>query len=1831
MTTAVDFCFVDAEDEPVELERFYFTIFDVDQQRKENRHSELLCVDSDQYDSYVLAGATSLDIEERDVACDGSPGASTTFASTSAGFECDNPTDAQNLGEATTGFNGGRNFIFGGSSSLCDWPTRAPTHAPTTGRPTESHAPSATAAPSVAPTASAPPSATPAPSGTASPTAAPTTAAPSYTPAPTATASPTVEPSSPLPSASPAPSAPTAAPSTLWNICDGPEYELYIEGSILKANNLGGVGPGDDSDEVLRYSEVTEKDGRPVDLVVSVQDGHEYEVADNYAFDEYVLRDSTSLNVETHDTACDGSEGSSVTFASTAAGFICDNPTDPQQLGQIFCADQRPAARLREILTTDTTGEECDQCVDQGFDEYFPIDQAERSVMFVFRAPRSSFDLSYTLPCVDCFLDATTGFNGGRNFLFGGSSSLCIWPTPTPTVATTEYWGICDGPEYEPAYELSIDATEITMNNLGGVGPNADDDPVLRYAHVTEKDERPVDLVVSVRDGHEYLTADNFAEYQGAWEMFGQINVRDDSTAHLTFSFVDSETSAPVVLERFYVTVFDIDQQRSENRHTERLCVDNDQYDEYVLRESASLVFEAQDTACDGSEGSSVTFQNDIGEDCDQCIDQGFDEYFPIDQAERSVMFVFRAPRSSFDLSYTLPCVDCFLDATTGFNGGRNFLFGGSSSLCVWPTPAPTSRPSDAPTRVPATPTAVPTSSAPTTDDFCWHTCEDPFHDFSLENDVAGAGELLRFAAATTLDGAAVDLVVAAADGAAGDGVSGATRDKFGFVGVPDDARVDLELAFEDAGGDAVALRRFYVSVVDIDVEAGRREELCVDDGEYDEYVLGKNSSLSVEARDAACDGGPGASTVFAATEAGFSCDDPTNPMRLNTVFCEECRECLDDGLELVSALAFPVVHTERGVMFVLRREKRSAMRLSYAVACDGCEAGGASGMLFAGASSLCTFESEAWETCNDGDATLQLEGAELVSNNLGGAGPVFSDPEVLRYAGVVERTDDSPVDLVVSAVDGAYRTADNYALYQGLWNQYGQINVRDNSTARLRFSFVDAATDLAVGLERFYVTIFDIDQQRKPNRHREMLCIDDDQYEDYVLGGDPTLDVSSSPRRCDGSAGSTSTSFLSTAAGFICDNPSGAASDPLDLGTVVCAECDQCVAQGFDAYFPINQADRSVMFTFEKERMSFDLSYTLPCEDCFLEELTGFNGGRNFLFGGESSLCAWPTMAPTAPAWVTCSGSDVALEIEGAELVANNLGGAGPAFGDEPVLRYADVWRGDGSPVDLVVSVQEGTDYAVADDYANYQGLWNQYGQINVRDNSTAHLVFSFVDSATERPVGLERFYFTIFDIDQQRNENRHREMLCAASASTKRGAPMLTLDRAGIDDDQYDDYVLGGDPTLEISRRATRCDGSAGASTTFLSTAAGFECDNPQFLGTVACEDCAQCVDQGFDEYFPIDQADRSVMFTFREARDSFTLSYTLPCADCFLDATTGFNGGRNFLFGGESSLCAWPTPAPTAPADAWPACGGACDFDLSAATLAANDLGGAGPDAGDAPVIRYAGATVKDARPVDLEVSAVGEYLPADDLAGQGLDGAVGRVSVRDNSTARLRFAFKDGYDGGSVDLAEFYVTFLDLDGDADPRRHRETLCVDDDAFDDYVVSENSELAVAARERRCDGSRGSSVTFSSTAAGFDCDDAAAPDDLELVTCARCDECAAEGLDAFFPVDQRDRAVMLVFREPRASFEVSYGVPCLDCLTPDLVGFHGGRHASFAGASSLCSWPTSAPTLSPKPSTRPTVTNVTGAPSTSPAPSLSPRADGERRAECGGPRRARAVPGQR
>ena len=70
--------------------RKWYVKFDVDQQRNELRHREVLCIDDGQYDDVVLSGRfttpSELIVTKQNTTCTGAPGASTTFASTAAGL-----------------------------------------------------------------------------------------------------------------------------------------------------------------------------------------------------------------------------------------------------------------------------------------------------------------------------------------------------------------------------------------------------------------------------------------------------------------------------------------------------------------------------------------------------------------------------------------------------------------------------------------------------------------------------------------------------------------------------------------------------------------------------------------------------------------------------------------------------------------------------------------------------------------------------------------------------------------------------------------------------------------------------------------------------------------------------------------------------------------------------------------------------------------------------------------------------------------------------------------------------------------------------------------------------------------------------------------------------------------------------------------------------------------------------------------------------------------------------------------------------------------------------------------------------------------------------------------------------------------------------------------------------------------------------------------------------------------------------------------------------------------------------------------------------------------
>lgn len=164
--------------------------------------------------------------------------------------------------------------------------------------------------------------------------------------------------------------------------------------------------------------------------------------------------------------------------------------------------------------------------------------------------------------------------------------------------------------------------------------------------------------------------------------------------------------------------------------------------------------------------------------------------------------------------------------------------------------------------------------------------------------------------------------------------------------------------------------------------------------------------------------------------------------------------------------------------------------------------------------------------------------------------------------------------------------------------------------------------------------------------------------------------------------------------------------------------------------------------------------------------------------------------------------------------------------------------------------------------------------------------LTFSIVD-AQNFPLKLRSFYFTFFDLDQGAN---NQEWLC-------------------VNDGVFHQLQLvEGTRELDILHKGTNCAGESGTgSTMFASNSRGFLCDNPEDpikLGVFECEQCDRCASR--EEYFPIDQNNRSVEFTFRGIH-SFNISLGIT------DFSGGSVAGRNILFAGRSSLSLCPDPSP------------------------------------------------------------------------------------------------------------------------------------------------------------------------------------------------------------------------------------------------------------------------------------------------------------------------------
>jgi len=201
------------------------------------------------------------------------------------------------------------------------------------------------------------------------------------------------------------------------------------------------------------------------------------------------------------------------------------------------------------------------------------------------------------------------------------------------------------------------------------------------------------------------------------------------------------------------------------------------------------------------------------------------------------------------------------------------------------------------------------------------------------------------------------------------------------------------------------------------------------------------------------------------------------------------------------------------------------------------------------------------------------------------------------------------------------------------------------------------------------------------------------------------------------------------------------------------------------------------------------------------------------------------------------------ALRFKG--MKSNNLNGFGPAQGAE-AFRFANVLDG----VDLVVKADESYRPAKAEKNGVYL---RKYGRLNMKSGTETQMTFRFVESNGQRPVKIDKFMFTVFDIDH--------------------GARCTS--RMTVNATKYAAYYVDKDTELIVK---TDIGGiSWPASSTFTSSQRGTGKDNPKFPRKLS----------------PVQRA-RSVTFEYHNVK-FFTMGFKLGEG----------KGGRNILFGGLSSL--------------------------------------------------------------------------------------------------------------------------------------------------------------------------------------------------------------------------------------------------------------------------------------------------------------------------------------
>ena len=169
-------------------------------------------------------------------------------------------------------------------------------------------------------------------------------------------------------------------------------------------------------------------------------------------------------------------------------------------------------------------------------------------------------------------------------------------------------------------------------------------------------------------------------------------------------------------------------------------------------------------------------------------------------------------------------------------------------------------------------------------------------------------------------------------------------------------------------------------------------------------------------------------------------------------------------------------------------------------------------------------------------------------------------------------------------------------------------------------------------------------------------------------------------------------------------------------------------------------------------------------------------------------------------------------------------------------------------------------------------------------------------------------------------------------------------------------------------------------------------------------------------------------------------------------------------------------------------------ATTLDFSRSVLENNNLGGGSVT--DAENIYLASVGMLDNMPVDLNITALGDYVPRDQIYNTLIDGFM-QLNLDENQTSDLLFEFVHPITKAPVELNEFVITFYDID--LEHKRHRRGVeSVTASGFDQLALDPNTQVKVSSGP-------GSATTFSAEETGGLSDNPTDPTELTSIQLAR------------------------------------------------------------------------------------------------------------------------------